>query len=614
MSQQNPKLRRLAPCHRHPHLPTTTGLCGPCLHERLSLLKPTAPSSAAPPPELRRCKTFSGNNAAAAAASVVDSSRRSCDVRGSESLSSLFVLENSDVGGVIEVESSNLGLTCPVLENDNENDNDDDDEDEESVPEGKVEIARVSNYRNDEGDDECDVDLEEGKTMKEFIDLELRSSDKSNRSNYNRKDFKEIAGSFLGVASVFSKKFRKWRKKEERTGECRNNDGNCGRDRVDLSLGELKIEDLRGRRLSYTQSEVGDCGLGRRSCDTDPRGSLLLGRASIDCGAFGRKSCDSDPRFSIDFGRTSVDCGRMSVEESKSEFVDLPRASWDGYLVGGGRTTTLNHTGGGPVVSVIENAMATVYGFDDRVLGEGKVKMENGDDKDSSLRRRKGFDRCSSVRREAVAMSGEEGEVGLSNAAKVSPAAIGIFKGTKLLITEKELNEWRLKSMKDDSSESFETASKELGSVSSSSVGKDEKKCRQWSKLWNIWGLLHRRKADNKFSNEDDQVTRAEESKPNDIARNSNRGGLTRSYSTSSSRGSSSVIGSGRVDSKAIVKRRQDDGLLDRNRSCRYSPNQIDNNGLLRFYLTPLRSNRRNRLGKSRLKKSHSLARSVLKM
>ncbi|KAK9734746.1 hypothetical protein RND81_04G160400 [Saponaria officinalis] len=598
---QNPKLRRLTPCHRHPHLPTTTGLCGPCLHERLSLLKPAASSaSAAPaPPELRRCKTFSGNNAAAAAA--VDASRRSCDVRGTDSLSSLFVLENNDVGENVEVESRNLGLTCPVLEvkeeDEHDDDDDDDDDDDESVPEGKVEIARVSDFRNDEHE----IDFEEGKTMKEFIDLELQSNGKSNSSN-NRKDFKEIAGSFLGVASVFSKKLRKWRKKQESSSRDadynRNKDINCSRNRVDLSLGELRIEDLRGRRLSYTQSEVGDYGLGRRSCDTDPRGSVVLGRASIDCGAFGRKSCDSDPRFSIDIGRTSVD-------ESKGEFVDAPRASWDGYLIGGGRS--MPHSGTAPVVSVIENAMATVYGFDDRVLGEGKVKMENGDDKDSSLRRRRGFDRCSSVRRETVVMT-EDGEVGLSNA-KVSPAAIGIFNGTKLLITEKELNEWRLKSLKDDSSESFETASKELGSVSSSSIGKDEKKCRQWSKLWKFWGLLNRRKGD-----VEDDVTRAEESKPNDIARNGNKVGLVRSYSTSSSRGSSSVVGSGRTDSKAIVKRRPDDGVLDRNRSARYSPSQIDNNGLLRFYLTPLRSHRRNRLGKSRLKKSHSLARSVLKM
>lgn len=48
--------------------------------------------------------------------------------------------------------------------------------------------------------------------------------------------------------------------------------------------------------------------------------------------------------------------------------------------------------------------------------------------------------------------------------------------------------------------------------------------------------------------------------------------------------------------------------VLERNRSARYSPD----NGLLRFYLTPLRGSRRGGLGKPT--NSHSIARSVLRL
>lgn len=530
--------------------------------------------------------------------------RRSCDVRGRKSLSSLFDIDDDDGDDVVSVESRNLGFlskgTCPVPEEEEE------EEDEDEIVEGvEVEMeARVSNFGNVD-------EFEDSKTMKEFIDLELQASNGKGGGS-NKKDFKEIAGSFWIAASVFSKKLRKWGKKQKRESEREGGNGGCA-----VGLGEMKLENLRGRRLRDTQSEVGEYGFGRRSCDTDPRGSIDLGRASIDCGGFGRRSCDTDPRFSIDLGRASIDCGRISVDEvGRSEF-DAPRTSWDGYLLGGRPALPRgngNGNGNAPMVSVIENAMATVYGFDNRVLGEGKMKMENGSDRELW---RNGFDRTCSVKRDMVVT--EDGEAKGSSNAKVSPAAIGIFNGTKLLITEKELNEWRLNSnsLRDDSSESFETASKDLASVSSSSNGKGFKKCRQWSKLWNIWGLLNRKKGD-KFGNEEGRRENLE-SPDADSADNSGRK-LARSHSTSSSRGSSTIVGSvggisSRNESKAIVKSRQDAVVLQRNRSARYSnsPNHLDN-GLLRFYLTPLRSRRRNRLGKSRLKNSKSLARSVLRL
>jgi len=619
----NPRPRRLGPCHRHPNIPVTTGLCPSCLRERLSLLNPNpnnqaSTSDAGAPPELRRCKTFSAKAADSVLGPSLEPRRRSCDVRARNSLSTLFDLDDGGSGGgsseSFRVESKNLGFlrqgTCPVPE---------EEEEVESNCDFEVARVRVSDLENVD-------EFEESKTMKEFIDLEFQANTRP--SNNSRRDFKEIAGSFWVAASVFSKKFRKWKKKQgtrEHTDEC-NGDGHGD----GHGLGEMQLERLRGRRLRNrdTQSEVGEYGLGRRSCDTDPRGSLDLGRASMDNCAFGRMSCDSDPRFSIDLGRASIDCGSISVEEARCSF-DAPRASWDGYLMGG-RTAAMPRCGA-PVVSVIENAMATVYGFDHRMLAGGQMKGQNSHERDCrrskqmkdqfSDAQRKGFDQSSSQKKDVAVTEDREAKL-LSNA-RVSPPAIGIVNGTKLLITEKELNEWRLNSLKDDSSESFETASKDLTSVSSSSTSKDFKKCRQWSKLWSIWGLLHRRKGD-KYATKEELEECPHRNSVDNTTRNGNERlsfdpdwKLPRSNSTASSKGSSIVVGSShgtrKTECKAVLKKRAEDGVLDRNRSARYSPNHLDN-GLLRFYLTPLRSRRRSKLSKGRLKSSRSLARSVLKL
>ncbi|VAH10315.1 unnamed protein product [Triticum turgidum subsp. durum] len=56
----------------------------------------------------------------------------------------------------------------------------------------------------------------------------------------------------------------------------------------------------------------------------------------------------------------------------------------------------------------------------------------------------------------------------------------------------------------------------------------------------------------------------------------------------------SAGLGSSRhcfVDGHSSVKRRQEDQcVLERNRSARYSPGHHADNGMLRLYLTPLRS------------------------
>ncbi|CAO2825186.1 unnamed protein product [Amaranthus hypochondriacus] len=576
----NSKPHRLTHCHRHQNLSTTSGLCAQCLHERLSVLNPSSSCAEASTsfssisgglPELRRCKTFSEKKFDLVVG--IEPRRRSYDVRGLNSLSNLFDIDDDNGrNDVVSVQSRNLGFL----------------EEEEEGVEVEPEV-RVSNFGN------VDDEFGDSKTIEELIDLALKGS------NSKKKDSKETAGSFWIAASVFSKKFRKWGKRQKRENEYNKSNG--------VGLGEMKLENLKGRRLRDTQSEVGEYGFGRRSCDTDPRGSMELDRASIDCGGFGRRSCDTDPRLSIDLVRASIDCGRSSVDSGRISIdgigrneLEAPRVSWDGYLLGARSTLPRRNVNDAPMVSVIENAMATVYGFDNRVLSEGKTKVENGSDNE---RWRNLSCRSRLVKRESGVVEGNVKE-GLSNA-RVSPAAIGIFNGSKLLITEKELNEWRLKSnsLRDDSSESFETASKDLASVSSCSNGKSFKKCRQWSKLLNIWGFLNRRKGD-KFGNIEGEKENLESPDTESVDNNPSK--LIRSQSSSSSRSSSIVVGS-----KAIVRSRNETVVLQRNQSARHSPNHLDN-GLLRFYLTPSKSRRRNRLGRSRLNNSKSLVRNVLRL
>ncbi|GAB4860049.1 hypothetical protein Ancab_011527 [Ancistrocladus abbreviatus] len=630
-SQQ--RARRATPCHRHPAEPVT-GLCAPCLRERLSHLSPspsnlsskpstsvTAAAAASPSsssstlPELRRCKTFSGKKCESIVLSY-EPRRRSCEVRVRNTLSALFNLddEGNDLGGKCEVESKNLGLlrcTCPVLELKEEENEDDDDG-----------VIRASNVVVVENNEQILDEFEESKTMKEYIDLEFKSNKPS------RRDFKEIAGSFWIAASVFSRKLQKWKRKHNSTIRRVDGDGGVTSAAGNGGLGEMRLERLKGRRLRDTQSEVGEYGVGRRSCDTDNRFSVDLGRSSIDgrlsIDLLGRRSCDTDSRFSIDLGRASVDDGgRALVSESKCS-IDPPRASWDGYF--SGRTMV---RGNAPMVSVIENAMATVYGFDDRALAEEKVNKVKEDEADYGesgyldgiylQRQRKGFDRCNSKRNMLVKLN-DESKVAMD--AKVSPAGIEVFHGTKLLITEKELKDLRLSSLKDDSSESFETASKDVASVSSSSNGKGFKKCRQWTKLWSIWGLLHRRKCDKcsdeeKISGQNVECSLAVSSEEiasevkGDVRLDANWK-LLRSHSTSSVSGLVPQKNS-RNETTGLKGKKREEVVLDRNWSARYSPNNLDN-GLLRFYLAPLKSSRRSKLGKSRSKKSHSIARTVVRL
>ncbi|GMH12245.1 hypothetical protein Nepgr_014086 [Nepenthes gracilis] len=585
-----PKARRATACHRHPSQPVV-GLCAHCLRERLSLLDPSgctdtsssnlisrasitvsaakacdranASSSSTTVPDLRRCKTFSGNQCESIGF-LYEPRRRSCEVRGPNTLSALFNLDDES-NSKCEIESKNLGLlrgTCPVLKINEEEEQEDDDDCDEIRASKDVNVILPNANAGITGQN---VDaFEEMKTIKEYIDLEFKSYNKP-----IRRDFKEIR------ASVFSRKLRKWRGKHSSRRPGGEDGGDTGG-----SLEDNQLERLRGRGLRDTQSEVGEYVLGRRPCDIDPRFSVDLGRESVDDGRIsvdllGRRSCDTDSRFSIDLGMASVDGGRTFVHEARCSF-NPSRTSWDGYFT---RTMVRGTT---PMVSVIENAMASVYGFDNRALVEEKPNVLNGDGGqfggsgyvDSVYLQMQGnsFDRVNSKTNMVVTIDEE------TNAAPndmVSPPSIKISQGTKLLTPEGIPRE-------DDASESFESASKDVASGSSN--GKEFKKGRQWSKMWAIWGLLLRQKKgkcveENKF----------------------NGGNAGYLCANSAENIAIEVNGKLRSDGKGTetkyLGRKKDKVVPERNRSASYSPSNLDN-GLLRFYLTPLKSYRRSKAGK----------------
>ncbi|XP_010256670.1 PREDICTED: UPF0503 protein At3g09070, chloroplastic-like [Nelumbo nucifera] len=646
MNLELPQPHRLSTCDRHPDQPVT-GFCPSCLCERLAGLDPatrrknnassSSSSTAASAfkaifnrsggggdasttntnynnssnrnkasssffPELRRSKSFSGPKGEGFSG-VFEPQRKSCDVRVRNTLWSLFSLdderkaESKEVWGDIEVESRNLGFSGvagPVFESKEEEENEEEirvsqDAAAPTNVNGVVVEERAEEIEEEEDDEEEEVEEDEVKTMKDHIDLDSQTKKPPGR------DLKEIAGSFWLAASVFSKKLQKWRRKQKMKK----------RGGADGASTTMRAEKPSRRHFRETQSEIADYGCGRRSCDTDPRFSLDAGRMSFD-----------DPRYSW----------------------DEPRASWDGYLIG--RTFPRLP----PMLSVVEDVPAPVRRFDNQIPVEEPMNSINEDgtipggsaqtreyysDSSSSQKRRKSLDRSSSIRRMAAAVVAEMDETKSISNAKVSPATIDFVHGAKLLVTDKDLKDSNSNSLRDDCSESFESAFRDAPSVVGGGDRKGSKKSRRW-KAWNIWGLIHRR---NGTKDEDEErycranvVERSlSESWPelrrdaNGEARAAFNRKVFRSNSSVSSRNSFNMGGSfssstrrSIADTNGNSKKKREEFVLERNRSARYSPNNLDN-GLLRFYLTPLRGSRRSGSGKSR-KNTHSIARSVLRL
>ncbi|KAM2614224.1 hypothetical protein TB2_028877 [Malus domestica] len=310
-----------------------------------------------------------------------------------------------------------------------------------------------------------------------------------------------------------------------------------------------------------TQSEVGEYALGRKSCDTDP-----------------------DP-------------GRISLDE--------PRASWDGYL--GPRAPHPRLT---PMVSVVEESWERNPG------GSAQTK-----DYYNSQRRRS-FERPSFDR----STTAEVDELKLGSNARVSPATSELFYGAKLLITEKELmssmgSNSKLKSAEDD--ERAEEGSgvgigsgpvrKNAASESTNGIHVDHQKSNRRHKKWSFRGLMQRR-SEKKCVDEEsaDSWQKLRRVANGEEANASVSQKLIRSYSVSC-RNQCKMVGLfSNVNGVGAETKGDEVKTLQRNKSARYSPSHLDH-GLLRFYLTPLRSHRRSESGKSRPgNNSQSLPKNVL--
>ncbi|XP_020203949.1 protein OCTOPUS [Cajanus cajan] len=602
-------------CPRHPD-ENFTGFCPSCLCERLALLDPnTTPSPRKPPssaaaaalkalfrppplPELRRTKSFSASKNEPS--SSFEPQRKSCDVRvRNNTLSNLF---HQDLN--------------PPPQNDNPPQQEqEEDKDEtraleepkpnvneiEELEEGKVEKEELFGVVEEEEEEE-----EEFKTMKDHME-----QDSSHAKQQKNRDFKDLAGSFFSAASVFSKKLQKWRQKQK----------------AKKRRSALPVEKPIGRQFRDTQSEIADYGFGRRSCDTDPRFSLDAGR------------------FSLDAGRMSFDDPRYSIEE--------PRASWDGYILG--RTAALPRMP--TMLSVVEDAPVPSVPvapapINHVVRTDMQIPVEEGFNEDESVpggsaqtreyysdsgsRRRKSLDRSSSVRK-SVSLEVDElsnGSGGVSNNvnvnvnvnAKVAPAGAGVeyVQGVRMMgLNDRDRGEFGSNSMREDccSEKMFD-----VGVIENGDGRKGGKKGRRWR--WSIWGFIHRR-GGNKDEDEDrySRVNGVERSYSESWGGDGRSGGggfngrVLRSNSSVSWRNAQGIGNggggfggfrrNGSVQGNGNGKKGKDEFVLERNRSARYSPNNIDN-GLLRFYLTPMRGSRRNGSVKSRSNQAHSIARSVL--
>ncbi|GJM92535.1 hypothetical protein PR202_ga09012 [Eleusine coracana subsp. coracana] len=648
-------------CDLHPG-ETFTGFCAACLRERLAGLEASAAAASAPgrkstsairslfarpfaaaassgaataePPDLRRCKSFSCGRggdafstaaAAAAAAARVDHEpqRRSCDVRGRSTLWALFHQDDRDrvrdgtAFGAFPASSSAAAAAlaadvvmpqpqapqCVVPDDFMEEEEDEEDipvvmESDEIIPVVEESFVAMDISGEIEEEDEANaaaaVEGNNNKAMKDHMDAEAASQQGNKKAS--PKDLKEIAGSFWVAASVFSKKWQKWRRKQK-----------------------LKKEEA-------TVSKAAAAAMPAPA--KPPKPSFLLRRrgqrGDADVGGGARRSCDTDPRFSLDAARMSVDDAGFSWDE--------PRASWDGYLFGAGGGVGIGRAPPPlsrlpPILSVLEDTPTEIV---ERSDGQIPVEDDEFDPPggslqtrdyylDSSSRRRRSLERTSSVRRPSFDVGALERtssvrrpsfEVGglmdpmpMSGPVVAESPCIGGSEFYHFHHAEDLLDRgFSSNSLIEDISASLEAALS----------GPAKKKPRRWSKAWSLWGLINRRAAA-----VGEGGRRGGGGGPADIADrsfSSNSGGL------GSSRRSGYV-----VDANANANSRRRDQLepqqVERNRSARYSPGRAaaagDSNGMLRFYLTPMRRGGGVPSSKAvpgRPLTSQSFARSVLRM
>ncbi|OIW17667.1 hypothetical protein TanjilG_29017 [Lupinus angustifolius] len=396
--------------------------------------------------------------------------------------------------------------------------------------------------------------------MKTHIDL--------NSPQQSKKASKHFKGSFWSAPSLFTNKLHKWMQKH-------------------------KMKKHNNETISTTfqvENPISDYCLRKRSCDTDPRFSLDIGRMSFE----------NDPMYSF----------------------DEHRASLDGYLIGRTMVPRM-HT----MLSLVEDAPMHVLRTDTQFPVEEPTNFDDNDDDnvpggsaqtreyyDLSFRRRKSIDRSNSIKKTATAVVNEMVELKDSSIVNTS-VNVNAFKLGGFVDCDLRPN-----SLRGDCCSEKQTT--ELGFKDSSSVigngdskGSNSKKSRRWSKAWSIWGFIHRRGGNKDEDEDEDRYSRANKGARHSFSEswqdlrgdhNGNRdvngtfnGRLFRSNSSVSHRNVGNIGGSFGIvrrngnESNEHGKKAKNEFVLERNKSARYSPKNIDN-GLLQLYLTPTRGSKRN--------------------
>ena len=332
----------------------------------------------------------------------------------------------------------------------------------------------------------------------------------------------------------------------------------------------------------------------------------------------GRRSCDVDPRLSLDGGRISF---------------EKPRASWDGCLI------EKSYSKPTPLSTVTE----TKKPGGEEEEEEGEEKSPGGTVQTRNYySRRRSFDRSVSSKRQGLL---EVDELKAISNAKVSPETVGLFHGAKVLVTEKELRDSNWYSIKNHKPEGKELVSRGKICVAASSERKQDsvelkKPKKKWAKGWNLWGLIQRKNKEIKTEQSLKLERNAVEGslaesllKLRRVSKGETNGGvsekLLKSYSVSARKSCDGVFSAANIVSGFEGGRSSCDGLFHGSinsvevgrSSCDGLVNGVEarqsqhlhqrkandgtrenlDNSLLRLYLTPVRSHKASKSGKSRL-------------
>ncbi|KAK1697717.1 hypothetical protein QYE76_014414 [Lolium multiflorum] len=619
-----PPRKSVSSCDLHPD-EAFTGFCAGCLRERLAGLEASdvapaapgrrstsairslfsrpfaAPSASAPLPDLRRCKSFSCGRGGDALAD--EPQRWSCDARGRSTLWALFHRDDRErvrdgtAFAAFPASSSAAAAALPF-------------EVQQQMPpppcvpevflEEEIVMAEIAPVV--EPIVAADLETEayatgEVRPMKDHIDLETSQTKKPPPPPM---DLKEIAGSFWVAASVFSKKWQKWRRKQK----------------------IKKEEAAAGSKAAAAAMPPS----GKPSKPSFLQRSRTRGGA---CSEFagGRRSCDTDPRFSLDAARMSVDDAGVSW--------DGPRASWDGYLFGAGAGIGLGRAP--PAITRLPPILSALEGSPTGILArsDGQIPVEDdsqpepdGDANtpggsaqtrdyymDTSSRRRRSLDHSSSARRRSFEVPDP----------KPVPAAAAIANARESPVIVGSAEFYHFQHAEDLLDHRFSTSSL-VDDFPRASLDAAKKPRR---KAWSLWDFIHRR-ATGRRSGASASDVAFSEPWPELRGRGCNANARTtmqRCGSNASARSSFSSTSGGMGSSRrcfvdgGVKSRHEDRCVLERNRSARYSPvaHQADN-GMLRLYLTPLRSASGRRAGGlpanggGRHLRSQSFARTMLRL